>query len=70
MLIGRLEQTITHNEKDVEKMENIFLMEIPTELNTSLNTLLNYACGDVFFFIKRRLVPSSIFFIRGRERLS
>ena len=23
MLIGRLEQTITHNEKDVEKMENI-----------------------------------------------
>ena len=48
MLIGRLEQTITHNEKDVEKMENIFLMEIPTELNTSLNTLLNYACDDVF----------------------
>ena len=69
MLIGRLEQTITHNEKDVEKMENIFLMEIPTELNTSLNTLLNYACDDVFL-IKRRLVPSSIFFIRGRERLS
>ena len=69
MLIGRLEQTITHNEKDVEKMENIFLMEIPTELNTSPNTLLNYACDDVFL-IKRRLVPSSIFFIRGRERLS
>ena len=68
MLIGRLEQTITHNEKDVEKMENIFLMEIPTELNTSLNTLLNYACDDVFL-IKRRLVPSSIFFIRERERL-
>ena len=66
MLIGRLEQTITHNEKDVEKMENIFLMEIPTELNTSLNTLLNYACDDVFFDKKK--VGALVNFLYKRER--
>ena len=42
-------------------------MEIPTELNTSLNTLLNYACGDVFFFYKKK-VGALVNFLYQRER--